>query len=163
MQHPAPPRSFRRSAVASLVMRRLAAATALVLTAFVAGCGDDDDDPVSPAAGITGTYALETVNDEDVPVVVVTNGADTGEITAGSLTLNNNLSFTSSLSIRTTIGGQATDETLTESGTFTRSGNTITLTSGGESVTATLSNNNTTITLTEDDEDLGTIELVFQR
>ena len=113
------------------ISRRLALLALGALTLFGTACGDDDD-PAGPGS-ITGTYTLSTINGQGLPRTVY-EGDDLGfyyklEFMSGTLTLNSNGTFTDATTIRET-EGDAAPETRTETtnGTYTRNGNTLTLT-----------------------------------
>lgn len=96
-------------------MRRLASVvlTGVLLTA----CGGD---PFAPE-GVSGLYLLETVNGSPLPYsqTVTQNGVTfTASITAGSVSLNGNSTWSGSITTNFTIEGTTTTETGTLSGTF---------------------------------------------
>jgi len=97
-----------------------------------------------------------------LPVVVLQDETGKYEITAGSVTLRPPNAFTMSLTFRQTAAGQANTLTSEISGTWTRSGSSVTLTdSDGDVVSATLSGR--TLRMMGEAEDLGTIEWVFRK
>ena len=51
-------------------------------------------------AGITGTYSLQTINGSSLPHTVLEAGSDRFEVTAGAITLNEDLTFTDLLTFR---------------------------------------------------------------
>jgi hypothetical protein len=71
-------------------MKRIVLVLGLALTAAAACPGDED--PTGTNGSITGTYALQSVNGDPLPAQWV-DGPNTLTITAGSLTMNANLSF----------------------------------------------------------------------
>jgi hypothetical protein len=88
-------------------------------------------------------------------------GAYKAEITAGSVTLNEDKTFSASITFRYTQGTTVTTSTETDSGTYTISGNTVTFkSSDGSTVTGTLSGGTITVTLQEDDI---TLIMVFEK
>ena len=80
-------------------------------------CGDDSTGPES----ITGTYTLQSIDGEVLPAfLAVPTEAITIEITAGSVTLNQNMTCSISLSLRGTVDGTvSTGRTETEGCTYT--------------------------------------------
>ncbi|HJU72752.1 MAG TPA: hypothetical protein VJ717_03330 [Gemmatimonadaceae bacterium] len=103
---------------------RFARQSMLALTlALLAGCGDDDS--TGPDEGIAGVYTLLTINGQQLPVVVQQQGSDRAEITQGSVTINENGTFTDVTQVRFTISGQVSNDTETASGTWTRTGSTL--------------------------------------
>lgn len=123
-------------------MRKLLAAVLLLLASVAVTACSDSTGPESAE----GTYTLATVNGSSLPAVVFQVGSDKLEVVAGTLTLSSNSSFTGSLTIRETFQGTTNTETESGTGTYTRSGNTITFNSGDdETATGTLSGNTLTI------------------
>lgn len=83
-------------------------------------CGDDSTGPES----ITGTYTLQSIDGEVLPAfLAVPTEAITIEITAGSVTLEKNMTCLISLSLRGTVDGTvSTGRTETEGCTYTFTG-----------------------------------------
>ena len=140
----------------SLSRRTIRLGCAALLTALLA-CGGDSTGPEP----IEGTYVLQTMGGRSLPVVVLQDGSEKEEITAGSITLGTPNVFTMELTFRQTIGTQVYTLTSDADGAWSRSGAIVTMTVDGESVTATLSGR--TLTISEPVEDLGTVEWVFRR
>ncbi len=93
-------------------MRRLLIlTTALLAGGLLPACGDDDD--ITGPESVAGTYFLQTVNGEALPV-----NFEGGQLTAGSIRLNSDGTYFTSLT--TDLLG-----TTTETGTFTVNGSTI--------------------------------------
>lgn len=113
-------------------MRRVALVLATVLPLALAGCGD------STGPGIAGTYDLRSLNGDPVPILVA-SGPPRQEITEGFVRLNSNGTFSASHTLLITGSSGSTTE-LTENidGTYTRSGDNLTLRfedpDGGEQV-----------------------------
>jgi len=85
-------------------MRIIAATLALAL---VLGCKDSTEPAV-----INGTYTLKTVRDDPLPAVVI-DGIDYAyKITAGSITLNGDLTFSDSRSYWQYVAGNVTTGTV---------------------------------------------------
>jgi Lipocalin-like domain len=101
-------------------MRHLAATLGAALSLALAACSDS----TGPGAGLTGTYNLRTVNGQALPAVV----SDISTLTAGHVTLNGDGTFSASHTGRQTLNGATTTTTHDISGTYTRSGNDLTLT-----------------------------------
>ncbi|MBI2614277.1 MAG: hypothetical protein HYW52_01065 [Gemmatimonadetes bacterium] len=118
--------------------------------------------------GHTGTYTLKTVNGASLPAVIVQVGTTYKlEITAGSATLNEDNTFSASITFQETQATQTGTQTQTttenESGTYTKSGNTITFSSSGAtgpSYTGALSGG--TLTITTEEEDV-VVVLIFEK
>lgn len=113
--------------------------------------------------GHTGTYTLKTVNGKSLPAVLIeVTGSYKLEITGGSVTLNEDNTFSGSISFRETEGTTITTSTERDQGTYSKSGNLITFNSPGtgSSFTGTLSGG--TLTVTEEEDNI-TIVLVFEK
>ena len=119
-------------------LRFLILAAALLAGGLITACGDDSTGPES----IFGLYILVSINGEALPVDV-----EGLEISAGSIQLNSDGTYSASLTIE--LFGE-----LTDTGTFTVDGSTVDfIPSGGDledRFTATVSGN--TLTLVEDGE-----------
>ena len=134
-------------------LARLAATLTLVFS--VAACGDDSD-PGAPSS-ITGTYSLRRIDNEPVPVTLVDIPGYKLEMLSGSLAINSGNSFTGATTSRETIDGEVqAPETFTCTGSYTRSGNTLTFSEPetgqdceGGSYTGTISGTTITIAFEE--------------
>lgn len=130
---------------------------AAVVAASACGGGDSTTGPVS--ASVAGTYALQTVNSAPLPFTMPDDGSIKIEILADSYTLADNGKYTNVTQVRLTMNGVAAVENLESQGTYTRAGNTVTLTDSEDAtdkVTATL--NGATMTVTAEG-----FVLVYQR
>ena len=113
-----------------------------VLLAASLACGDDSTSPGT----IEGLYTLRTIGGKPLPGVIAENSSEKTELTSGSITLGANGVFTLALAYRRTVGINAIESAGTSTGTWTRSGSTVTMRSGeGGVVPGTLSG--TTITV----------------
>lgn len=128
------------------------------LSLFVLGaCGDGDS--TGPDSSITGTYQLQSYDGQSLPATVFEAGEDRFEITGGTLTLNQDQTYSVTFALRGVEGGVVVTETETDTGTYTLSNNTIQFSDvGGPNATGTV--NGSTLTVTIDGE--GTV-LVFQK
>ncbi len=115
------------------------------------GCGDDS---VSPA-DVAGTYILLSVDEEGLPAVLAESTDFLLELTAGSVTLNADLTCSLSFTQRETDGGIVTTDTLTDACTYTLDGG-FTLTQSGETVALIGSIIGSTLTIID-----GLVVLVF--
>lgn len=126
-------------------MRRLA----WTLLLFVAaGCGSDKS---TAPKRIEGTYALKTISGATPPTIIYDDATNNQriEVLSSTLTLSNGGTFSSPWSFRITDNGTVSpyDETCT--GTFTRSGNSLSITETdnggfcGGTYSATWDGNNT--------------------
>ena len=105
-------------------MRKLFGMLALAGAVALGGCGDDDG--TGPDNNIEGTYTLETIEGEELPVTVIEFEGVKIEVLSGNVRLMDDNEFTASLSFRETTDGETTTYTQTDSGTWSRSGNTVT-------------------------------------
>ena len=109
---------------------RLVAGLALAALGFSA-CSDS----TSPnATAFVGVYALSSLNGTTPPVVVAEDAVNGRlEVTGGTITLNSDMTFSDRTDFRITDpnGAISTDFDLA-SGTYTTSGNTVTLTPTGD-------------------------------
>ena len=96
---------------------------AFLVFALVA-CGDDGTGPES----VVGTYTLQTADGEGLPFVIEDNPTFLFELTAGSVTLNQDMTCTYSLTSRETRDGTATTGTSTDVCTYTLNNGALTLT-----------------------------------
>ncbi len=118
-------------------LRFLVTATVLLAVGLLTpACGDDPTGPES----VAGLYILQTVNGEALPTLVEVGIS----VTAGSIQLNSDGTYTRSLAVNGQQGPIMT-------GTFTVDGSTVDFIFGdleGDRFTATVSGN--TLTLVED-------------
>jgi len=98
-------------------MRRVALILAAVLPLTLAACGDS-----TGPARVSGNYTLQSVGGDPLPAAAGFNE----EITAGTLQLNANGTFSASITSRF-VGSGATN-TLVFGGSYTQNGNQISLT-----------------------------------
>ena len=97
------------------------------------GCGVGDS-PTTPTTTtptpITGTYTLQSVNGQSLPWVIQVEIGDLAgmELTAGSITLNQDMTCSSSLTGKLTDSGTVSPITTTDVGTYTHANGAVTLT-----------------------------------
>jgi hypothetical protein len=131
------------------MLRRAFARFVLAATVALpfAGCGGDSG--TGPRGSVVGTWNLQTINAQPLPVVVDQQGADRLEITRDSFTFSTS-TFSQTTDFRLTQGGQVTTGSVDDTGRYTVDGNALTVTfdSDGSSVTGALAAN--TITITDD-------------
>ena len=124
-------------------MRRLVLAGVAML--LVACGGDKTTGPVT----VSGTYTLRTVNGAAVPTIVYQDSQEKDELLDGNVTLGADNSWSGLLSIRATelSSGSVFGGTYPIGGTYSLSGNTITLTDTPDmlSFTGTVSGGTLTI------------------
>jgi hypothetical protein len=105
-------------------MRRVALVLAVVLPLALGGCGDS----TGPGGSLAGTYALRSINGDPVPVIIDESGTFRLEMMSGFVRLNANGTFSTRHTVRLTEGNSSIDVPQDASGTYTRSGEAITLT-----------------------------------
>ena len=105
-----------------MARRRAALAFGFLLAAALA-CGDDSTGP----ANVEGLYTLRTIGGKQLPVVIAEDSIQTVEVTSSSITLGANSAFTLAQAFRTTRGVQAVYSSGTATGSWTRSGSTVTM------------------------------------
>ena len=138
--------------------RSIAALGTLLVAAACGGGGDDNDGPTGNGGNITGTYNISSVSvnnstDTTSPFLIGTVETEDGdiriELLSGSLTLQSGNRYRGTTDFRISVDGQEIpfDELDQDSeGTYTVSGNTITLTDAdGEVTTATRSGSEITM------------------
>ena len=153
-----PARSGRGPRLQSLSHLAIRLGCGALLAASLA-CGNDSTGP-GPEA-IEGRYALETVGGRSLPVIFLEDETETIRITAGAVTLSAPRAFTIELSFQQTTSERVSTVTSQVSGTWTRSGATVSLTADGEVVFATVSGG--TLRLTDGAGDPGMGEWVFRK
>lgn len=138
-------------------MRRILALTIGVMTLASAACGGKD---ATGPASIAGTYILQTVNSQVLPVTTSQDETYKAEILAWSITLKDDLSWTHSVSFRVTEGGVTSSETLTSAGTYVLTGTSLRLTDPDGYLDLNLTGNTMTMVI---EESAGKFTLVFKR
>lgn len=106
-------------------------ASGILLAASLA-CGDESTSPVA----IEGRYTLRTIGGKPLPSVIAEDSIEKTELTSGSITLDVNSVFTLALAYRRTRGILVIESAGTSTGTWTRSGSTVTMRSGEGGVVA---------------------------
>lgn len=135
-------------------MRKLALLPVLVLALILGACGDSS---TGPDNSFVGTYQLKSAGGAPIPATVAQVGVERLEITGGSVTLNADQTFSTSVGIRYTNGSSVTNDTVRNTGTYVKNNNAIQLNySDGTQDAASLSGR--TLTLTSQ----GTV-FVFER
>ena len=122
-------------------MRRLLLAFASI--ALVA-CGGSDS--TGPAANAAGTWNLQTVNGHALPFTLGTDQSGaTVEILDDQYVLNADGSWTESFTTRSTLGTTVTTTPDTDAGTWTQTGNQVSIVNSAGGFTGTINNNSITI------------------
>jgi hypothetical protein len=112
--------------------RRSLVALALAMSAvFVVACGSDSTGNTD-LTDFVGSYDLTSVNSQNLPFTLPAfEGTDSVSITSGTLTVGTGV-WEANLSLRVVAEGQAVTVAQPVGGTYTQSGNDLTLTSVGE-------------------------------
>ena len=122
------------------IAKRLTMLGLLAMTTVLGGCGDDD--PSGPTT-ISGTYELESVNNEELPFTLFDEpGFGKFEVLASVLTFESDRTWEEVSTTRTTEGDAepyVEDESF--SGTYTRRGNRITMDDGEDTFVAVVQSN----------------------
>ena len=135
-------------------MRRLLA-VALVLAA---ACGGDTTTGPTVQQQITGTWSLSTVNGSALPFTIAQTGTNKVELVSDVFVVASTGSFTQTTTVRTTINGVVTTQSVADAGTYTVSGTAITLHFNSDGSTGTASFSGNTFTTTD-----GGLALVYRR
>ena len=109
-----------------MMMKRLVAVL-IVAGIAVGGTWACSGDSTSPSS-IAGTYNLQTIDGQSLPVVVFEEGTDKVEVMAGSMILNSDQTYSESVSFRITDGAIVTTDIEASAGSWTLSGSAITFT-----------------------------------
>lgn len=124
-------------------MRKLVAFFAALAIGVVAACGGDSTTQPTMAS-LDGSWSLQTVNGAALPFVAAQSGQDKEEIMSDVFTTSSG-TFAEQMTVRTTISGQATMDTLPDSGSYALSGSTVTFTfSDSSTASGTVSGNTMT-------------------
>jgi hypothetical protein len=129
-------------------MKAMAVALLVIAVATAMACSSSS---TSPSASVAGTYVLATVNGESLPAVI-TNAGDTAVVVTDTLALTAALTY--SRHVVDTLRSQGSAPVLfshVSSGTYARSGTSITFTDGAtdSSAAGTIANGVITITAIE--------------
>ena len=128
-------------------MRRFLKMVVVVLASgLLTACGEDTPTGTN-GTSIFGTYALQTILGESLPLIALEEGDDKLEITAGSIRLNSDDTYSRSLTTRLTQSGNVTTDVFTVAGTFTANGSTLQFSGSGDEgpFTGSISGNTLTI------------------
>ena len=137
-------------------------ARGLLLAFLVLGLVACDGVDVTDPGSVSGTYTLRAINGEELPSVLLQNGTTyLLEITAGSLTLNEDLTCSLTLTVRETDAGIVDTDIWTPEFTYTLTSGSITLTAGTILLSGSITGSSITLTwsLSATDEDV----LVFRK
>jgi hypothetical protein len=107
----------------------------LFATLLLAGAACGGDGATEPDDGsITGSYALRTINGQNLPYTTLSSGANKAEVLSSSLSLNADGTFGEERSVRRTHSGVSVTEPEMKFGTYTstKSGVTFRATTGAQ-------------------------------
>jgi hypothetical protein len=122
----------------------------LALPLALIACGSDSNANTGPTlASLAGVWSLQTVNGQALPFTLSSAGGVKVELLSQVATVAANGTFAQVTTTRTTVNGTATTNALPSAGTFSLSGNLITVTvTGSGNATGTL-NSSTQFTITD--------------
>ena len=124
-------------------MRRLA----LLVLSLAIGCGSDSaTDPVSTPASLAGTWSLHDINGILLPIVLTQTSTTKTEMLSDVVTATTAGTYTQVTQVRTTMNGQVTMSSASDTGTYTLTGSAVVVRSGGGStINGTVKGNTFTI------------------
>ncbi len=106
---------------------------AVGLALLLAACGKDSNSPTgTDDTSIFGTYALQTILGESLPLIVLEEGDDKLEFIAGSIRLDRDDTYSRSVTTRLTQSGNVTTDVFTVAGTFTANGSALQFSGSGD-------------------------------
>jgi urease beta subunit len=105
-------------------MRRSTPALMLALLLPLTACGDG---PSEPAAQVSGSYHLQTINGQPLPFILEQAGANRLEMVSSTITFEADGRFTDVALLRLTQAGEVQEVADTLAGTYAQSGHTVTL------------------------------------
>jgi hypothetical protein len=120
-----------------VIVRRASIAVPILALALSLACGHDSStDPNNASLG--GVYSLSTVNGTALPFTVA-NGTTSVTLTSDVLTVTDAGGWSEAFAIRVTQNGTSANQTGGDTGTWTRTGASVTFTSatGGTAYTGT--------------------------
>jgi len=110
----------------SAIARRTVVATLLGALLTSGACGGDS--PTAPET-ISGTFTLRSLDGAPLPVVLL-QGDPALTLVGDTLVMNGNSTYRTAVVLQETSGGQTTTTVEASSGTYVRSGSSLTLTDG---------------------------------
>jgi hypothetical protein len=94
----------------------------VLLVATQAACWSDK---VTGSSSVFGTYTLRSVNGSSLPFTISGSGSNKSEVVADTIWLYEGFTFAESGHYRNTVNGTATDQKVTDQGSFGLLGNSI--------------------------------------
>jgi hypothetical protein len=147
------------SSRAGAVARRALTAATLAFAVAAAGCGDDDD-PTGPG-GLQGTFALQSVDGETLPVTLEDDVGNVIVATGGTLVMADDGDW--QMSITGTYNDDP-EELLSDFGTYELDGDDVTFDSDEffDQFDGTLSDDDDTVTIQYDGDGDGSPDTTFR-
>lgn len=108
--------------------------TLLGIALTLAACGSDSVGPAAAPTAVAGTYNLTTVDGQALPFTVLDLGAYQAKLASAALDLKSDGTYSFDFGIRIEDSGNLRSTSQSDAGVWTRSGNTVTLTSSEGSV-----------------------------
>ena len=124
-------------------MRKFLAVMVAAGSIALVGCGKDAVGPED----VAGTYALQTVNGQQLPFTLSEDATLKVEMLASAITLYSDMTYDWTLTERSTADGEITTTTDSFPGTYSLRGSTITLTDQEGSIDAHLSGDTMTMNI----------------
>jgi hypothetical protein len=106
---------------------RIAALGLLIGSLCLAAC-DDTNDVILVPLGRTGTFTLQTVNGQALPVTIADSVSPPLriDVLSGAITIADNFTFTDVTTFRQTLAGTVSTRSIARTGTYTVAGNQFT-------------------------------------
>ena len=143
----------------TLTHRAVRLASGVALAAALACGGGDATGP----APIVGTYTLQSIGGNPLPVALVNNASEKDEVTSATITMRSGGTFSFAVTVRQTAAGVQVQTTTSKTdGTWIQSGANVTMsTTATGSTFATLSGN--TLMVPGEDGTGGIVPWVFRK
>lgn len=106
-------------------MRRIALAAGMLLA--LAACSGSDGPTEPTAASVVGAYSLQTIAGHPLPAVILQDASGKREVIAGTLSLNQDGTFSDVGTIRDSFGGTVVTNSSGDFGTYSLTGAAVIL------------------------------------
>ena len=118
----------------------------LLSVVFAVACGSDSTTQPTTAS-IAGTWNLQSINGSNMPFILSQTGANKVEVVSDAVTAVSTGSFTEITTLRSTINGQVTTQSVPDAGSYTLNGTAVffIFNSDGSTGTGSLSGNTLTV------------------